>query len=218
MLLAHAHERLLLLLVVGGNAHLHVCITAQIWRKRFALGELRERLFVRQPLEIEARDDHAPVVIHRIDDHDLVRGVELQFDGGVDVDVDEGGRHHVEWRDGALIARCRLDRGVRCAAHAKYAEDRHTEHEAGSQRGNEARAPRLACSAAARGGLRGDERDPRHALGLPGGKHVIGLERALLHGVGRLEGVEGIAHARFEFAIVHERASFSVFLPRAIQE
>ena len=32
------------------------------------------------------------------------------------------------------------------------------------------------------------------------------------------EGIEGIAHARFEFAIVHERASVSVFLPRAIQE
>lgn len=100
------------------------------------------------------------------------------------------------------------------AGHAKYETSRQT--------GNEAIEAHFAGrTTALRLGSAGNGNDLRrigtHTVRL-GRKAIIGIEDRLPSARGRFESIEGIAHARFKFAIVHERASFSVFLPRAIQE
>ena len=107
-------------------------------------------------------------------------------------------------------------------SNAEKTEAGHAKYETSRQTGNDAIKACLAGRPAAlRLGSADNGNDLRrigtHIVRL-GHKAIIGIEDRLPSARGRFEGIEGIAHARFEFAIVHERASFSVFLPRAIQE
>ena len=94
-LLAGIHQGTFLTGIIGGDAHLHERVVIQIGRKRLARRERGKRFLVGQPFEREAGEDGTPILVHPLDGHNLVGIVELQLDGGIDVDIDECGHRRI---------------------------------------------------------------------------------------------------------------------------